>query len=256
MTRVYSRRQIMGDFLTVKPYVSEGLKFHLDMSDYAPETNTVREKVKGWDFKLNNCEWKGNHILFAPDKNQYVTKPPHWINCPEHTMGDWGLQAKKAGENNWTVEVVLRRNHLHPLDLNTGWHNNATEFIVQNGLYYTPGYVTNIQDNWVTYSIECNQPWNRTKVGLLPSIKDTVGQLFTHSLNADHSIYNGTDYGMGDYVSITRRNGLGTLMGCRSDGWYSFRGEIYQVRIYHRTLSEDEMRYNQEQDRKRYGIIF
>lgn len=239
------------------PYVKDGLKFHLDMSDYDPVTNTVREKIKGWDFRLNNCTWKGNHVLFSPPQNMAVPKTEvHWMNCPEHTMQDWGLQAKGAGQNNWTVEVVLRRNYIHPTFLRPDFKQHATEFILQNGMYYTPGYITNMQENIATYSIECNLPWNMTRVGLLPSIKDTVGQLFTHSLNANHSIYNGTDYGMGELKYITGRNGIGTIIGSRNDGWYSFRGEIYQMRVYHRTLSKEEMLYNQEQDRKRYNINF
>lgn len=240
----------------VFPVISEGLKFHLDMSDYDPITNTVREKKKGWDFKLNNCTWKGNHVLFAPPQTSYVPKVPQWMICQGHTMGDWGLQAKGAGQNNWTVEVVMRRNYIHPNNLNPNWMEGyAMEYIVQNGLYYTPGYVTNVRRNWVSYGIETNHESNKTRVALLPSMVDTLGLLSTHSINADFSIYNGTDYGLGEY-NYKSRNGNGTIMGGRHDGWYQFHGEIYQVRIYHRTLSKDEILYNQEQDKKRYGINF
>jgi hypothetical protein len=71
---------------------------------------------------------------------------------------------------------------------------------------------------------------------------------FTHSINRERQVFNGT---LGE---------LGANSGTTTNASNSFVGNskvrIYQVRIYNRRLTEAEMKYNQEQDRKKYGIQF
>ena len=78
---------------------------------------------------------------------------------------------------------------------------------------------------------------------------------FTHSLRATLHYYNGTKMTTTSSTVVTN---TGTIMyvGGNVGGNQGFNGIIYQVRIYNRLLTEDEIKWNQEQDRKRYGIQF
>jgi hypothetical protein len=75
---------------------------------------------------------------------------------------------------------------------------------------------------------------------------------FTHSCNAARSCYNGTMVEVGSNTySVEQANRI-----AGNKGGNNFKGTIYQIRIYNRQLSEAEMKFNQEQDRKKYGIQF
>ena len=47
----------------------------------------------------------------------------------------------------------------------------------------------------------------------------------------------------------------GTYLGMKaSDGVYPYNGTVYQIRIYNRKLTSDEILYNQALDMKKYNI--
>ena len=77
----------------------------------------------------------------------------------------------------------------------------------------------------------------------------------TVSINANLSYYNLNSVSKGgrDYWS---NNGSHTYIGCRKEPNQDFfNGNIYQIRIYNRLLTADEIIYNQKIDIKKYGII-
>ena len=107
-------------------------------------------------------------------------------------------------------------------------------------------YVVDGSGTFVYISNRSNAPAPK-----MPISGKTLGK-FTHSCNAARSCYNGTMVAVGSNTySVEQANRI-----AGNGSTQPFKGTIYQIRIYNRQLSEAEMKWNQDQDRKRYGIQF
>jgi hypothetical protein len=153
-------------------------------------------------------------------------------------MGTGNKTLKVINPNVGTIEVCAWRRSSRP--------NPWKEF-----LYITAGipaiqYVVNGSGTFVYISNRQTAPAPR-----MP-INGKKLEKFTHSCNAARSCYNGTMVEVGSNTYSTEQANYIAGNGSTQP----FKGTIYQIRIYNRQLSEAEMKWNQEQDRKIYGIQF
>lgn len=221
--RSYTRRQLMADIVGIKPYISNGLVFHLDGAD---ATNTTwTDRVAGIVYTLQGASADGKGVTFSSGNDNTG-------------MGTGNKSLTVINPNVGTIEVCAWRRSSRP--------NPWKEF-----LYITAGlpaiqYVVAGDGTYVFISNRSNAPAPR-----MPISGKTLGK-FTHSCNAARSCYNGTMVAVGSNTySVEQANRI-----AGNGSTQPFKGTIYQIRIYNRQLSEAEMKYNQEQDRKRYGIQF
>ena len=82
--------------------------------------------------------------------------------------------------------------------------------------------------------------------------KVTVPTTFTASANDNVALVNGVK-------STTKQNSdwqifIGTSIGARSGGSYSYAGNVHSIRIYNRLLTEEEMLFNQQVDNERFNL--
>lgn len=213
--RSYTRRQLMADTVLPKPYISEGLVFHLDGAD-ATDTTWV-DRIGGNTFtNWGSATHDGKGVLGTYSSSV--------------TLG----VSNNAGTIEVCGEIVSSRGSL-----------SLSEFIVRDKTHLTGiNYILKPQETspYVDISSRANySPAPRAYRSV------NIGK-FTHSINKERQVFNGT---LGE---------LGANSGTITNASNSFVGNskvrIYQVRIYNRRLTEAEMKYNQEQDRKKYGIQF
>lgn len=211
--KVYSRRQLMIDTAAIKPYISNGLVFHLDGAD-ATTTSWV-DRVNNVTFDMYNVTCDGKGVYF------------NGSNSYGHSSTTVVYDYRTS-----TIEVVIRR-------------TQASGFVFQainsNAIVYISGAGN------INFSFGAKRP----NVTANMQLNKTV----THSINFDRNYLNGTQYAFTTADSWGRQ-GTGTDIGRRGNGTYYFKGYMYQIRIYNRKLSDAEILFNQEQDRKKYGIQF
>ena len=213
--KVYSRRQLMMEEARVKPYISDGLVFHLDGAD-ATDTTWV-DRVGGVVFNMSNVICDGKGVYFKGTTNSYG----HSSTVVSYL---W---------NNSTIEVVIHK-------------TQASGFVfqsIENSIAYIGGA------GYVNYTHGLSHKRSAVKGNM------QLNKTITHSINNDIEFFNGKQYGFSSAdMWGSQRNG--TYLGSREGSSYPMKGYIYQIRIYNRKLSATEILFNQEQDRKRYGIIF
>lgn len=213
--RSYTRRQLMADIVAPKPYISNGMVFHLDGRDYDHETKTWEDRIRGLVFSMTGTSISQDGLGVYFNGNAYST------------LSNWfGTNMSSC-----TLEVVYNK---------TG--ANASVCAAGTG-------------GWTQYRRVGNNVWRKTgsSVAICPNDYGMV----THSLTDAINIFNGRSLGYqsgGTYYN--RGTNTNFYIGRDNNNQYRMVGNIYQIRIYNRRLSLDEIAYNQEQDRKRYGIQF
>lgn len=225
--KIYTRRQLMMEEARVKPYISDGLVFHLDGAD-ATDTTWV-DRIGGKVFTLHNARINGEGVIF-------------------HTTAYFAAGASYASASTMhnvtptagTIEICAYRTGIRA--------SNEPEHIVFGG---TTNRIVYVVASNGTYVVISNNNTNNAPRAL---INGRTLEKFTHSINAARHVYNGQLGELGANIANVRSGYV--QIGCRTDGHYAFEGIVYQVRIYNRQLTEEEMKWNQEQDRKRYGITF
>ena len=213
--RSYTRRQLMADVVAIKPYISNGLVFHLDGAD-ATTTSWV-DRVGGVVFNMSNVVCDGKGVYFKGTKNSYG----HSSTIFRYL---W---------NNSTIEVVIHK-------------TQASGFVFQS----VGNSIAYIGDaGYVNYTHGASH--KRSAVTGNMQLNKTI----THSINNDIEFFNGKQYGFSSGDTWGNQSN-GTWLGIRAGSDYLMKGYIYQIRIYNRKLSATEILFNQDQDRKKYGIQF
>lgn len=213
--RYYTRRQLMMESATVKPYITDGLVMHLDGADATDTTwvDRVGSKVFTND---GSATHDGKGV-----SGSYSCPTSLGVYCQDGTIEVCGeiISSFAAAENN--VYVVRDKENVRGINYIIKPREN-------------PSYVT----------ID-----SRSGYGAPPRAYRSVGLgKFTHSINGTRHVFNGTLGELGTNTYVTT-NAADSIIG-------HTKVRIYQVRIYNRHLTEAEMKWNQEQDRKRYGITF
>ncbi len=213
--KLYSRRQFMMEEARVKPYISDGLVFHLDGAD-ATDTTWV-DRIGGNTFtNIGSATHDGNGVLGT-------------YSSPI-TLG----VTNSAG----TIEVCG--------EIVSSWHSlGAYEFIVRDKTHLTGiNYILITTSNPPFVEISSRGNYSPAPRAYRSA---NIGK-FTHSINRERHVFNGTLGELGGNDGITTNVSMSYIGNSKV--------RIYQVRIYNRRLTEAEMKFNQEQDRKRYGITF
>lgn len=213
--RSYTRRQLMMDIVGIKPYISNGLVFHLDGAD-ATDTTWV-DRIGGNTFtNVGSATHNGKGVLgtYSSSVTLGVSNNAGTIEVCGEIVSSWG------GADN-SIFIVRDKTYL-----------TGINYILKPRT--TPPYVDISSHS--NYS-PAPRAYRSVNIGK-----------FTHSINRERQVFNGT---LGE---------LGANSGSPTNANNSYVGHskvrIYQVRIYNRRLTEAEMKYNQEQDRKKYGIQF
>lgn len=218
--RSYTRRQLMMDEVKAKPYISDGLVFHMDGADCNGTTWPAR--VGNVTYTLNGGTADGVGVTFNSGTNsQYASGS----STPEGIKGTVG-----------TIEVCAYRRSARG--------TTYPEILFISSKIPNIQYVVHQSGDYVAISNRNTDPTPRAPIN-----GKTVGK-FTHSCNAVRTCYNGTMVTVGSTTYLT--NQANYIGGNGSSG--AFKGTIYQIRIYNRQLTEAEMKWNQQQDAKRYGI--
>jgi hypothetical protein len=215
MMKVYSRRQLMMDTVAIKPYISNGLVFHLDGVD-ATTTSWV-DRIGGVVFNMSNVVCDGKGVYFKGATSSYG-------HSSTTVFSLW---------SNSTIEVVIHK-------------TQASGFVFQsigNSIAYIGGA------DYVNYTHGVSH--KRSAITGNMQLNKTI----THSINNDIEFFNGRQYGFSS-ADTWGNQGNGTWLGIRAGNSYQMKGYIYQIRIYNRKLSATEILFNQDQDRKKYGIQF
>lgn len=205
----------MADVVAIKPYISNGLVFHLDGAD-ATTTSWVDRKG-GISFTMSN--------ITLVDKG--------------------GVRFKGNANSKGQSSTVFDSNYLSSTIEVVAYKYASSGFVLDTsagtGICYLQG------GSYVAFT---HAPYKRSAIST-----QGLNKIFTHSINNDREIFNGSNYNFTTNDTWGRQS-TGTFLGIRGNGAYPLNGIIYQIRIYNRKLSEAEILFNQEQDRKRYGIQF
>lgn len=215
--KVYSRRQLMMEEARVKPYISDGLVFHLDGRDYDHESKIWKDRIKGLEFTIVGTTISTDGLGGVYFNGNDVSTLHNFFSIPALSC---------------TLEVVYDKVGAYASIFNTG-----------NG-------------SWIGYRRVNNNVWIYT--GSVITVCPKASGKATHAVQRNGlSIFNGQSLGWtSGSTYYTRGTNSDAYLGRDNNNQYRMVGNIYQIRIYNRRLSLDEIAYNQEQDKKRYGIIF
>lgn len=195
-------------------YVTSGLVFHLDGEDAT--TAQWVDRVGGIAFTMNNVtlDGKGGVVFNGSAYGNY----PDTLDFPSSTH---------------TIEVVL----------------NKTE---TGGMQVA--FMINVSDN-VAFGFGSDGKYIITKSGNSNSRKtwNTGSGLATYSVTNSNAYKNCALMSQKSADTWFLRTG-GTFVGSRSADNAFFKGTIYQIRVYNRALTADEILHNHAIDISKYNI--
>ncbi len=225
-------------------YIQDGLQLHLDAINNIGEgdsnhsiTTTVWKDLSGNDndAKLNNffdnenSKWNNNN-LELDGTNDFAT-----IDHSKNTT---------MTTTNQTIEIVMnRKGHLSTKELRgilfVRWVGYTVELNAITNNQYTLAYGRNSSGGYLVSNqkLELNIPYSIS---------------LTHSNNIS-KIYINTKYDNQQSVVPSAYTATITTIGKYTDN-NPVRGQIYSIRMYNRELTPEEINYNYQIDKGRFGI--
>jgi len=214
----FRRRMVMAANANspIGDYIQDGLVFHLDCADCDLTQNTWIDKKGGVSFVMSNIskDSRGG-IIFNGTSSKGIAS-----------------QSVPYAATISTIEVAVRKN------------GQTTAFILDPGSWGAIAYSFYRNDNAVC-SIQSN--FNILIVPLNGFIANSV-----HFYQST-SIINGNAGTIKTEKSFWSVANTFATIGMRSNNSLYFDGTIYQIRIYNRKLTTDEMIYNQQIDMRKYN---
>lgn len=205
---------------SVNGYVSDGLVFHLDSSDAL--ANSWTDRVGGVVFDLYGTELLNGGVYFGEDNGIYGHSDDY-VNVP-YTAGTIEIVAAGTGQSKYCIFA-------QPQSYDIGY---GISFIV-----YRNDYISLCQGPRHKRYYSPNNGLHTMSVSMDKMYKDRVEQ----SESGEDSFSNPA-------------TAHGCYLGCGgSSDYYRYTGTIYQIRIYNRILTEDEVIKNQSIDINRYNIV-
>lgn len=198
-------------------YISNGLVFHLDGAD-ATTTEWV-DKIGNIAFTMNNVTLDGNGGVVFNGSSSYGNYSSN-LDFPSstHTI-EVVLNGTQAG----TLRVAFMINASNKVAL--GYSSDGTYIITKSGN-------SNARKTW----------------------KTTINSgIHVFSVTPSGAYDNGSAMTVRSTDTWYLRTG-GTFVGSRSADNAFFKGTIYQIRIYNRALTPDEILHNQAIDINKYNI--
>lgn len=202
-------------------YIQDGLVFQLDCADYNPTLNTWVDKIGGVSFAMSNVTVDSlGGVVFNGTNSKGVASVG--LNNPVNTS---------------TIEVAIYV------------RANKSQFVLESGVYNTIMYGFHNS----TTTCLCNMS-NTTKY--YNTIPITTGFIANsvHYGSSPANIVNGNVGSFASSGTYWSKNGSVAYLGARSNNAanYYMNGIIYQIRIYNRLLTADEMIRNQRIDMQKY----
>lgn len=195
-------------------YIQDGLVFHLDGADAT--TSQWTDKVGGKVFTMHNIALNSNGgVTFAGNSSSYG----HYSSTYNYMY------------NTCTIEVVC-----------TTTDDSRQECVIAST---ANGTICFGKYNWRIFTGNGTQQYNwRFGLGGLHTFSSYEGKFYRDKVEITTKENDGFGAKSG-----------GTYLGMKSsDGSYSYAGTVYQIRIYNRKLTEEEILYNQSIDIKKYNI--
>jgi hypothetical protein len=198
---------------TQSTYVQNGLVFHLDARDFDENTSTIIERINQINFDARNVSrFNNKKLLFA--SGSYLQQTDNLgITLPT---------------SNYTIEVSCKID----FNLSTGGY-----MIFQPINYsYEPFLYNHRSDNHTFLKT------TRTSLGFyLPDSNNTYKTISLPNIPYCNNIALSTDTSS-NYTNAGFTNYI--RIGSRGDGSWQFFGEIYNIRIYNRVLTVEEIQSN------------
>lgn len=197
-------------------YITSGLVFHLDGADAT--TSQWVDKIGGITFTMNNVSLDGNGGVVFNGTSSYGNYSSN-LNFPSSTH---------------TIEIVLNctGNGLRVAFMINASNNVAFGYSSGGDYVVTKSGNSNARSTWKT-----NYNTGVHVISVTPSNAYDNGSAM---------VYRNTD-------TWYLRTG-GTFVGSRSANNAFFKGTIYQIRVYNRALTSDEILHNQAIDISKYNI--
>lgn len=214
MNNIINRRRVLQG--KANNYINDGLVFHLDGAD-ATLSKWV-DKVGGIEFDMTNISLDDNGgVVFNGNGYGRYPNDNNNINFPYSTC---------------TIEVVI----------------NATSVA---GLQLV--FTTNVTD-MVAFGFDSSKAIiAKSGSGNKANMYQSNSGFAVYSITPDTAYKNKTSMEVTGSDTWYSRTG-GVFVGSRSTTENKFNGTIYQIRIYNRTLSFNEIIHNQEIDIRKYNI--
>ena len=196
-------------------YIQDGLVFHLDGAD-ATASQWV-DKIGGRVFAMHGIILNGKGgVTFAGNSSSYG-----------HNASTYNYMY-----NACTIEVVC-----------TLSDNGRSECVIASTVN---GTICFGKYNWKKFTGNGIQQynWGGQLDGRLHSYSSYAGKFYQDKVEITDKSNDSFGAGSG-----------GTYLGMKSNsGNYPYAGTVYQIRIYNRKLTSDEILYNQAIDMKKYNI--
>ena len=216
-------------------YIADGLIFHLDGAD-ATSSSWV-DKIGNKSFALTDCAANADGSVSFNGTSSYGI-------CSEYpVVGD-----------NWTIEVVYNNTVGTGNQFLFSWQDfRATNYGITYAFWNTQAVIINA----LYFNANGNdRNFASAEVDYTPGIK--VHSITSGSLR---NVQSGTTRGWGQTIGFRHEaTSMKMQIGARylphkpaySDGY--FTGKIYQIRVYNRALTADEISWNQAIDMDKYNI--
>lgn len=200
-------------------YILKGMVLHLDGADF--DGSTWVDRIGGIEYTKvgDNITASGTGVYFGGDSGNYL----------------YSTSKPTTPYDSSTIEVVF-------VSGQTSW-----------GIVYQTDNL-----NYIMYGVTNARVSYRPGASRTTKATGTISSLYTHSVSHTHNYFNGVSYGTAstaswrnaaEYASVVgaiKRSGVGAE--------YRLKGTLYQVRIYNRILTDEEILHNASVDIEKYGI--
>ncbi|MCI9016277.1 MAG: LamG domain-containing protein [Clostridia bacterium] len=228
-------------------YVQEGIILNLDGEGNTRNGHIMNSNI--WeDLSGNNNDIILNNFNHTVDSG--------WIGKGLKFDGqdDFGICQTLKNSDNMTIEVVFKSESISNTRGIVGWISSK-EVEPRLGMYIQNNklYKYSLNDNLINGAYVQNE-LNQSELLVATLTTNLNNKEFTH-------FKNGKQIGKIDNVNtISNTSNLYFAIGDYADsngnytGQNSFKGEIYQIRIYNRVLTQEEINKNYEIDQFRFNI--
>lgn len=204
-------------------YIQNGLMFHLDCADYNPTLNTWVDKIGNVSFAMSNVTVDSlGGVVFNGSSSKGIASVG--LNNPVNTS---------------TIEVAIYV------------RSNRSQFVLESGVLNTIMYGFHNS----TKNCLCNMSNTMKYYNTIPITTGFIANS-VHYGSSPANIVNGNVGSFASSSTFWSKYGSVAYLGARSNGstQFYFNGIIYQIRIYDRLLTADEMIHNQQIDMRKYNL--
>lgn len=218
----FRRRMMMAANVnsTIGDYIQDGLAFHLDCADCDLTQGVWIDKKGGVSFAMSNVSVDSlGGVVFNGSNSRGTSNAS--VRCPVDTS---------------TIEVAIRAS------------KTRNQFVFDSGVAYSMCYA------FYNSLCICSKTLrtNCLNISSLGSSSDFLTNSLHFGTDKFH-IENGNIGTFNSKIDYWGNQQYFATIGQRNDNTYKFLGTIYQIRIYNRLLTAEEMIHNQQIDMHKYN---